>query len=90
MTEVDRVMIQELAARLNRDATSSPFICLALAGGAGALLGAALGGDTTEVRVVCSVGYAIVGAFVGRSVGQSRAASLRLQAFAALRLLGSS
>ncbi len=89
MTDVDRATIQELAARLNRDAISTPFICLALAGGAGAVLGAALGGDTTELRVACSVGYAIMGAFVGRSVGQSRAASLRLQAFAALRLLGS-
>lgn len=88
MTDADRATIQELAATLNRDAISSPLMCLALAGAAGALLGAALGGDTTELRVVGAVGYAIVGAFVGRFVGRSRAASLRLQAFAALRLLG--
>ena len=87
MTQTDRGTILELTEKLNRDATSTPFIYLGLAGGAGALLGLVLGGNTAGLRLICAVGYAIVGGLVGRSLGQSRAASLRLQALTALRLL---
>lgn len=53
--------------------------------GAGALLGAALLPDGGDWRFVSAAVWGVMGAMVGRALGQARAAALRLHALSALR-----
>ncbi len=71
--------IDELAAKLDRDARSIPAVYLAIGLVAGLMFGAALGGDTVDVQRVAGIAYGLLGAFIGWSVGRSRQTWLKLQ-----------
>jgi LytS/YehU family sensor histidine kinase len=72
--------IDQLAAKLDRDARSIPAVYLAIGLVAGLMFGVALGGDTVDVQRVAGIAYGLLGAFIGWSAGKSRQTSLRLQA----------
>ena len=71
--------IDQLAAKLDRDARSIPAVYLAIGLVAGLMFGVALGGDTVDVQRVAGIAYGLLGAFVGWSVGRSRQTWLKLQ-----------
>lgn len=83
MTQTDQ--IQELAEKLEKTAESMAFVHLGLWMVGGAMLGFALGDDTRNVQLPAAATYATICGIIGWSVGQSRAASLRLQAITARR-----
>ena len=71
--------IEELTAKLDRDAQSIPAVYLVIGLVAGLMFGVQLGGDTVDVQRVAGIAYGLLGAFVGWSVGRSRQTWLRLQ-----------
>jgi hypothetical protein len=84
MTQADQRAIQELAAALNKQAESITFIHFGVWTIGGTFLGMLLGGDTRSIQLLGAGTYALICGIIGWSVGQSRAASLRLQALVAI------
>ena len=84
MTSHDSASIEELAAKLNHSAKSIPLVYLGLGLVMGLMIGVALGGDTVGVQRAAGIVYGVIGAFIGWTVGQSRQASLQLQALTAV------
>jgi hypothetical protein len=87
MSELQRESIQELVGTLEKTARSIALIHLSVWAVGGMMLGAALGGDTRGVQLVGAASYALIAGIIGWWVGQGRAASLRLQAVAARRMI---
>jgi hypothetical protein len=84
MTSHDSASIEELAAKLNHSAKSIPLVYLGLGLVMGLMIGVALGGDTVGIQRAAGIAYGVIGAFIGWTVGQSRQASLQLQALTAV------
>ena len=85
MNDADNQAVRRLADRLSRQASSISHVYLGLGLGTGALLGAALLADAGDWRLVSAGVWGLIGAFVGRALGEARAAALQLQALSALR-----
>ena len=85
MSEADNQAVRQLADRVARQARSISRVYLGIGVGTGALLGAALLADAGDWRLVSAGAWGVIGGFLGRALGDARAAALRLQAFMALR-----
>ena len=85
MNDADNHAVRRLADRLSRQASSISRVYLGLGLGTGALLGAALVADAGDWRLVSAAAWGVIGAFVGRALGEARATALQLQALSALR-----
>lgn len=83
MNDVEAV--RRLTDRLSRQASSISRVYLGMGLGIGALLGAALLADAGDWRLLSAGAWGVIGALVGRVLGEARAAALRLQVLSALR-----
>jgi hypothetical protein len=85
MTDANHTAIHEYAAKMNRDAASIAHIHFGVWTVGGTLLGMLLGGDAGATQLLSAGTSALICGVIGWSVGQSRSASLRLQAITVLR-----
>jgi hypothetical protein len=85
MNDADDQAVRRLADRLLRQASAIGRVYLGIGVGTGALLGAALLADAGDWRLVSAGVWGVIGAFVGRALGEARAAALQLQALSAVR-----
>ena len=89
MTDATHTAIHEYAAKLNKDAASIAHIHFGVWTVGGTLLGMLLGGDAGATQLLSAGTSALICGVIGWSVGQSRSASLRLQAITVLRSVDS-
>ena len=89
MTDATHAAIQDYAARLNRDAASIAHIHFGVWTVGGTLLGMLLGAGAGATQLLSAGTSALICGVIGWSVGQSRSASLRLQAITVLKSAGS-
>ena len=85
MTHADQNSLYEYVAKLNKDAASIARIHFGVWTVGGTLLGMLLGGDAGSTQLLSAGTSALICGVIGWSVGQSRSASLRLQAITVLR-----
>lgn len=85
MTHADHNAIHEYAAGLNKDAASIAHIHFGVWTVGGTLLGMLLGGNAGATQLLSAGTAALICGVIGWSVGQSRSASLRLQAITVLK-----
>jgi hypothetical protein len=89
MTDATHTAIHEYAAKLNKDAASIAHIHFGVWTVGGTLLGMLVGGDAGATQLLSAGTSALICGVIGWSVGQSRSASLRLQAITILRSVDS-
>jgi hypothetical protein len=89
MTDATHAAIHEYAAKLNKDAASIAHIHFGVWTVGGTLLGMLLGGEAGATQLLSAGTSALICGVIGWSVGQSRSASLRLQAITVLKSAGS-
>ena len=75
---------QQLAQELMTRTAALARVYAGLGMGSGMLLGAALLGNAGEFRLVGAAMGALTGAFIGHTLGATRAAAMRLQALTVL------
>jgi hypothetical protein len=85
MTHADQNAIHEYVDKLNKDAASIAHIHFGVWTVGGTLLGMLLGGEAGATQLLSAGTSALICGVIGWSVGQSRSASLRLQAITVLR-----
>jgi len=89
MTDATYTAIHEYAAKLNKDAASIAHIHFGVWTVGGTLFGMLLGGDAGVTQLLTAGTSALICGVIGWSVGQSRSASLRLQAITVLKAIHS-
>jgi hypothetical protein len=89
MTDATYTAIHEYAAKLNKDAASIAHIHLGVWTVGGTLLGMLLGSDSGATQLLTAGTSALICGVIGWSVGQSRSATLRLQAIMVLMSIDS-
>ena len=85
MRYADQNSIYEYVAKLNKDAAAIARIHFGVWTVGGTLLGMLLGGEAGATQLLSAGTSALICGVIGWSVGQSRSASLRLQALTVLR-----
>jgi hypothetical protein len=85
MTHANHTAIHEYAAQLNKHAASIAHIHFGVWTVGGTLLGMLLGANAGATQLLSAGTSALICGVIGWSVGQSRSASLRLQAMTVLK-----